>query len=77
MGGLLPSVNALIRPYTPDGMESRSFGFNSSTLALGNMLGAVIGGLMSGFIGIEGLFIVSGCLLLIKHGMGKIETLCS
>lgn len=66
MGGLLPSVNALIRSYTPDGMESRSFGFNTSALALGNMMGAVIGGFMAGFIGIEGLFIVSGCLLLVN-----------
>lgn len=66
MGGLLPSVNALIRSYTPDGMESRSFGFNTSSLALGNMLGAVIGGFLSGFIGIEGLFITSGCLLIIN-----------
>ncbi|GIO84308.1 MFS transporter [Paenibacillus faecis] len=66
MGGLLPSVNALIRFYTPDGMESRAFGFNSSTLALGNMLGSLIGGFLSGFIGIEGLFIVSGILLLVN-----------
>ncbi|MGW8825977.1 MFS transporter [Paenibacillus lautus] len=66
MGGLLPSVNALIRSYTPDGMESRSFGFNTSSLALGNMLGAVIGGFLSGFIGIEGLFVTSGCLLIIN-----------
>ncbi|RRJ64768.1 MFS transporter [Paenibacillus oralis] len=66
MGGLLPSVNALIRFYTPDGMESRAFGFNSSTLALGNMLGSLIGGFLSGFIGIEGLFIISGILLLIN-----------
>lgn len=66
MGGLLPSVNALIRSYTPDGMESRAFAFNSSTLALGNMLGALVGGFLSGFIGIEGLFIISGCLLLIN-----------
>jgi DHA1 family multidrug resistance protein-like MFS transporter len=66
MGGLLPSVNALIRSYTPDGMESRAFGFNGSTLALGNMAGALIGGLLSGFIGIEGLFIISGCLLLLN-----------
>lgn len=64
MGGLLPSVNALIRSYTPDGMESRAFGFNSSTMALGNMLGSLIGGFLSGFIGIEGLFITSGILLL-------------
>ncbi|OBZ14818.1 multidrug transporter [Bacillus sp. FJAT-27264] len=66
MGGLLPSVNALIRTYTPDGKESRAFGFNSSTLALGNMLGAMIGGFLSGYIGIEGLFIISGSLLLIN-----------
>ncbi len=66
MGGLLPSVNSLIRTYTPDGMESRAFGFNSSTLALGNMIGAVVGGFLSGFIGIEGLFIISGVLLLIN-----------
>jgi MFS transporter, DHA1 family, multidrug resistance protein len=66
MGGLLPSVNALIRFYTPDGMESRAFGFNSSTLALGNMLGAIIGGFLSGFIGIEGLFLLSGGFLLIN-----------
>ncbi|AJS59458.1 MFS transporter [Paenibacillus sp. IHBB 10380] len=66
MGGLLPSVNALIRSYTPEGMESRAFAFNSSTLALGNMLGALVGGFLSGFIGIEGLFIISGCLLLIN-----------
>ncbi|MFC9707716.1 MFS transporter [Paenibacillus sp. NPDC056933] len=66
MGGLLPSVNALIRSYTPDSMISRAFSFNTSTLALGNMLGAVIGGFMAGFIGIEGLFIVSGGLLLLN-----------
>ncbi len=66
MGGLLPSVNALIRSFTPEGMESRAFGFNTSALALGNMLGAVIGGFLSGFIGIEGLFIASGILLLVN-----------
>lgn len=66
MGGLLPSVNALIRFYTPKGMESRAYGFNGSTLALGNMLGSLIGGFLSGYIGIEGLFIVSGVLLFIN-----------
>lgn len=66
MGGLLPSVNSLIRTYTPDGMESRAFGFNTSTLALGNMIGAVVGGFLSGYIGIEGLFIISGVMLLIN-----------
>lgn len=66
MGGLLPSVNALIRFYTPDGMESRAYAFNSSTMALGNMLGALFGGFLAGFIGIEGLFIIAGALLLVN-----------
>lgn len=66
MGGLLPSVNALIRFYTPKGMESRAYGFNGSTLALGNMLGSLIGGFLSGYIGIEGIFIISGILLFIN-----------
>ncbi|TVY00429.1 MFS transporter [Cohnella terricola] len=64
MGGMIPTVNSLVRKYTPDGMESRAFGFNSSALSLGNMMGPVIGGALSGFIGIEGLFILSGVLLL-------------
>jgi len=63
MGGLIPTVNALIRRYTPDGKESRSFSFNSSALSLGNMAGPVVGGALSGLIGIEGLFILSGVLL--------------
>ncbi|QMV40585.1 MFS transporter [Cohnella cholangitidis] len=63
MGGLIPTVNSLVRRYTPDGMESRAFGFNSSALSLGNMMGPVMGGALSGFIGIEGLFILSGALL--------------
>jgi MFS family permease len=63
MGGLIPTVNSLVRRYTPDGMESRAFGFNSSALSLGNMMGPIMGGALSGFIGIEGLFILSGVLL--------------
>jgi len=63
MGGLIPTVNALVRKYTPDGKESRAFGFNTSALSLGNMMGPVIGGALSGWIGIEGLFVLSGILL--------------
>lgn len=66
MGGLLPSVNSLIRKYTPDGMESRAYSFNSSTLSLGNMCGPIIAGALSGPIGIKGIFIISGILLLLN-----------
>lgn len=66
LGGLIPAVNALIRKYTPDGMESRAYSFNSSTLGLGNMIGPITGGALSGWIGIQGLFIVSAVMLLVN-----------
>lgn len=65
MGGLIPTVNSLIRRHTPDGMESRSYAFNSSALSLGNMMGPIMGGALSGLIGIEGLFILAGALLFV------------
>ncbi|RJG20353.1 MFS transporter [Paenibacillus thiaminolyticus] len=71
MGGLLPSVNALIRKYTPDGMESRAYSFNTSTLALGNMIGPIFGGAVSGIIGIQGIFIISGILLLVNTAWAR------
>jgi DHA1 family multidrug resistance protein-like MFS transporter len=64
MGGLIPTVNALLRKYTPDGMESRAFSFNGSAISLGNMMGPIMGGALSGFIGIEGLFLMSAVMLM-------------
>jgi MFS family permease len=66
MGGLLPSVNALIRQFTPSGMESRAYGYNQSFLAMGNMAGPTIGGLLSAWFGIRVIFILSAILLLIN-----------
>ncbi len=66
LGGLLPTVNALIRKHTPTGMESRSYSFNSSALSLGNMLGPVVGGAVSGLITIQQIFLISGALLLVN-----------
>ncbi|WP_270170076.1 MFS transporter [Paenibacillus sp. SYP-B4298] len=67
LGGLIPTVNALIRRFTPEGMESRAYSFNSSTLALGNMIGPVTGGLVSGWIGISGVFLISAAMLLLNY----------
>jgi DHA1 family multidrug resistance protein-like MFS transporter len=64
MGGLLPTVNALIGKYAPTGMESRAYSFNSSALSLGNMIGPVVGGAISGIISIKGIFIIAAVLLM-------------
>jgi MFS family permease len=69
LGGLVPSVNALIRRHTPEGMESRAYSFNSSMLSLGNMAGPVFGGLSSSLLGIEGLFLLSAVLLFINSAL--------
>lgn len=66
LGGLIPAVNSLIRVHTPDGMESRAYSFNSSTMSLGNMIGPITGGALSGYIGIQGLFVMSAILMLLN-----------
>ncbi|EFM12635.1 major facilitator superfamily MFS_1 [Paenibacillus curdlanolyticus YK9] len=63
LGGLVPSVNALLRKYAPEGMATRAFSFNSSTLGLGNMVGPITGGVLSGWTGIEGLFLISSVFM--------------
>ncbi|MUT68841.1 MFS transporter [Paenibacillus sp. NEAU-GSW1] len=66
LGGLAPTVNALIRKFTPDGMESRAYSFNSSMLGLGNMAGPIVGGSLSGSIGIQGVFVLSAAFMLLN-----------
>ncbi|MFD2613292.1 MFS transporter [Paenibacillus gansuensis] len=66
MGGMLPSINALIGKFTPKGMDSRAYSFNSSAMSLGNMAGPVVGGLLAGFMGIRGIFLISAVLLLLN-----------
>ncbi|SDX39297.1 MFS transporter [Paenibacillus sp. CF384] len=66
LGGLIPSVNSLVRRFTPDGMESRAFSINSSMLSLGNMIGPIVGGIISGWTGIRGVFLISSALFVIN-----------
>jgi DHA1 family multidrug resistance protein-like MFS transporter len=66
MGGLLPTVNALIGKYAPMGMESRAYSFNTSALSLGNMTGPVVGGAISGLLTIQQIFIISSVLLMVN-----------
>jgi DHA1 family multidrug resistance protein-like MFS transporter len=74
MGGMLPPVQTLIRSYTPNGMESRSYSFNSSALSLGNMMGPIMGGALSGLIGIRGIFVMA-CVMLLANALWVRKTL--
>ncbi|MBJ6359820.1 MFS transporter [Paenibacillus sp. GCM10012307] len=66
LGGLLPTVNSLIRRFTPEGRESRAYSFNSSMLSLGSMVGPVTGGLISGWVGISGVFLISSAMFFLN-----------
>lgn len=63
LGGLNPTINSMIRKFTPDHKLSQSYGFNSSFVSLGNMVGPTVGGAISGWIGLSGVFFVSSALL--------------
>jgi len=65
LGGLLPSINSIIKKFAPKGMESITYSYSSSASFLGNLLGPIIGGILAGFIGFNGIFfIIAGLLAL-------------
>lgn len=66
IGGLLPSLNSLVRHHSPPGKESTAFGYSNSAVCLGNMLGPMMGGVVSGWIGIRGLFLLTALLLVLN-----------
>lgn len=66
VGGLLPSLNALVRHNAPSGKEATAYGYSNSAVNLGNMLGPIVGGFVSGWVGIRGLFLVTSLLLLLN-----------
>lgn len=68
LGGLLPSVNALLRRATPQHMVSRVYGYNNSFVSIGSMLGPMIGGFMAGYLSINGVFFMTSAFLLINAG---------
>lgn len=63
LGGLLPSINSIIKKYAPEGMESTTFSYSSSASFLGNLLGPIIGGILAGLIGFNGIFFITAALL--------------
>lgn len=63
--GLVPSINALIRQYTPSDYLGRIYGLNQSAQFIGISSGSFLGGTLAGFTGIAGVFLVPGILLLL------------
>ncbi len=64
--GLLPSVNSLVKRYTPTAVAGRVFGYNQSAQFLGSFGGAVLGGQIAATYGIHYVFFFTSTLLLIN-----------
>lgn len=56
-GGLIPSVNILVKKITPDALTGRVFGFNMSAGYLGTFAGSVLGGQVAAWFGIRDVFL--------------------
>jgi len=65
-GGLIPSVNILVKKITPAALTGRIFGFNMSAGYLGVFGGSVLGGQVAAWFGIRYVFFITGALLLIN-----------
>lgn len=65
IGGMIPITTALVRREAPIDIQGEVMGYNSSFRFLGNIIGPMIGGILSGFIGISSVFFATGFLFLI------------
>ncbi|OOM74612.1 multidrug efflux MFS transporter [Clostridium sp. BL-8] len=65
-GGLLPSVNILVKKIVPQEITGRVFGLSISAQYLGTFLGSVLGGQIAADFGIRYVFFVTSSLLFIN-----------
>lgn len=66
LGGMLPSVQNLVRHYAPEGMESRTYSYLNSATFLGNFLGPIVAGQLASYFGLRSIFIFGFILLTIS-----------
>ncbi|MFS0863713.1 MFS transporter [Fredinandcohnia sp. 179-A 10B2 NHS] len=69
VGGLIPCMTAYIRQVAPLSMQGEVQGYNVSFRFLGNVVGPVTGGILSGFFGISSVFFVTSALFLLGAGV--------
>ncbi|KLI01621.1 MFS transporter [Sporolactobacillus inulinus CASD] len=65
-GGLMPSVNIMIRKITPTALTGRVFGFSMSAMYLGVFGGSVFGGQIAAWLSIRAVFFCTAALLLMN-----------
>lgn len=63
VGGIIPCMTAYIRNVAPISIQGELQGYNVSFRFLGNIFGPMLGGVISGYIGITSVFFVTSFIL--------------
>ncbi|AET68389.1 arabinose efflux permease family protein [Desulfosporosinus orientis DSM 765] len=66
IGGMIPSLNVLVKKKAPEELQATAFGFNSSSTFLGNLVGPLIGSTVAASYGIKNVFYVTMGVLLMN-----------
>lgn len=69
IGGMIPSLNVLVKIKAPEELQATAFGFNSSSVFLGNLIGPLIGSSVAAAYGIKNVFYVTMAVLLANAAM--------
>ncbi|SDF08767.1 MFS transporter [Sporomusa acidovorans] len=67
--GVFPAINAIAASSADAGSQGRVFGLTTTANQLGQMLGPVMGGVLSSWLGISSVFIFTGSILLLLGGV--------
>ncbi|MEC1638477.1 MFS transporter [Schinkia azotoformans] len=65
IGGVIPCIVAYIRQAAPFSIQGEVLGYNTSFRFFGNVVGPIMGGFISGYIGISSVFFVTSGLFII------------
>ena len=66
VGGMLPTLNVMVKKRAPKSIQATAYGLNTSALFLGNLMGPIIGGHLSALYSIRSVFYVTMTILLIN-----------
>ncbi|WP_415875488.1 MFS transporter [Clostridium sp.] len=64
IGGMIPSLNVLVKLKAPEELQATAFGFNSASTFLGNLIGPLIGSSVAASYGIKDVFYITMIVLL-------------
>ncbi|WNC16177.1 MFS transporter [Brevibacillus brevis] len=71
LGGMLPAIQTLIKKRSPDMIQGRAYGVNSSFQFLGNLIGPLVGGFIAGHFSVSYVFVFAGAVLIIGAAVVK------